>query len=154
MDNKYSSLMLKNQLCYPMYLCSKEVIRRYTPILNKLNLTYTQYIVMMFFWENKTSNVKELGNTLLIDSSTLTPLLKKLENKGYITRVRSTSDERNLILQITKEGEKLKDEALSIPKEMGKCINLSLEETKTLYSLLYKVLSNIEKEEKNDNRGE
>lgn len=151
MDDKYSSLMLKNQLCYPMYLCSKEVIRKYTPILNKLNLTYTQYIVMMFFWENKTSNVKELGKTLLIDSSTLTPLLKKLENKGYITRVRSTSDERNLVLQITKEGEKLKDKALFIPKEMGKCINLSEDESKVLYSLLYKVLSNVEKEDKNDN---
>ena len=149
MDDKYASLMLKNQLCYPMYLCSKEVIRKYTPMLDKLNLTYTQYIVMMFFWENKSSNVKELGKSLLIDSSTLTPLLKKLENKGYITRVRSTSDERNLVLELTKEGEKLKDKALLIPNEMGKCINLSEEEAKTLYSLLYKVLSNIEKEEQN-----
>ena len=146
MEDKYASLMLKNQLCFPIYLCSKEIIRKYTPLLNELNLTYTQYIVMMFFWENKTSNVKDLGSTLLLDSSTLTPLLKKLENKGYITRVRSTTDERNLKLSITKDGEKLKDKALSIPLAIGKCIDLSEDEAKTLYSLLYKVLLNVEKE--------
>lgn len=149
MENKYDSLMLKNQLCYPIYLCSKEIIRKYVPMLNKLNLTYTQYIVMMFFWENKTSNVKDLGKTLLLDSSTLTPLLKKLESKGYITRTRSTTDERNLVLKITETGEKLRDKALAIPSEIGKCINLSENEAKVLYSLLYKVLSNVEKEENN-----
>ena len=148
MDNKYDSLTLKNQLCFPIYLCSKEIIRKYTPILDELNLTYTQYIVMMFFWENKTSNVKDLGKTLLLDSSTLTPLLKKLEKKGYITRVRSTVDERNLVLELTPEGEKLKEKALGVPVKIGKCINLTEDEAKTLYSLLYKVLLNVEKEEK------
>ena len=148
MDNKYDSLTLKNQLCFPIYLCSKEIIRKYTPILDELNLTYTQYIVMMFFWENKTSNVKDLGKTLLLDSSTLTPLLKKLEKKGYITRVRSTVDERNLVLELTPEGEKLKEKALGVPGKMGKCINLTEDEVKTLYSLLYKVLLNVEKEGK------
>jgi DNA-binding MarR family transcriptional regulator len=104
MDLKYDSLTLKNQLCFPIYLASKEIIRKYTPILDKLNLTYTQYIVMMYLWEKKTSNVKEIGKTLLLDSSTLTPLLKKLESKGFITRVRSSEDERNLIIEITEKG--------------------------------------------------
>ena len=146
MDNKYDSLSLKNQLCFPIYLCSKEIIRKYTPILEELNLTYTQYIVMMFFWENKTSNVKDLGKTLLLDSSTLTPLLKKLEKKGYITRVRSTVDERNLVLELTPEGEQLREKALTVPGKMAKCINLTDDEIKTLYKLLYKVLLNVEKE--------
>lgn len=148
MDNKYDSLSLKNQLCFPIYLCSKEIIRKYTPILEELNLTYTQYIAMMFFWEMKTSNVKDLGRTLLLDSSTLTPLLKKLEKKGYITRVRSTVDERNLVLELTPEGEQLREKALTIPGKMAKCINLTDDEIKTLYKLLYKVLLNVEKEGK------
>ena len=145
MDSKYDSLTLKNQLCFPIYLASKEIIRKYTPILDKLNLTYTQYIVMMYLWEKKTSNVKEIGKTLLLDSSTLTPLLKKLESKGFITRVRSSEDERNLIIEITEKGMKLRDEALTVPEEISKCISLSEEEAKTLYSLIYKVLMNVEK---------
>ena len=151
MEDKYEKIKLKNQLCFPIYLCSKEIIRKYTPVLDKLNLTYTQYIVMMYFWENKQSNVKELGKTLLLDSSTLTPLLKKLEAKGYLTRKKSTIDERNLVLELTELGESLKDEALIVPDEIGKCINLDENEAKTLYSLLYKVLIGIEKEEKNGN---
>ncbi len=145
MDLKYDSLTLKNQLCFPIYLASKEIIRKYTPILDKLNLTYTQYIVMMYLWEKKTSNVKEIGKTLLLDSSTLTPLLKKLESKGFITRVRSSEDERNLIIEITEKGMKLRDEALTVPEEISKCISLSEDDAKTLYSLIYKVLMNVEK---------
>jgi len=148
MESKYDSLTLKNQLCFPIYLCSKEIIRKYTPMLEKLDLTYTQYIVMMYFWQNKTSNVKEISKTLLLDSGTLTPLLKKLEAKGYITRIRSTKDERNLNVSITEKGLKLRDKALSIPDNMSKCINLSKEETETLYCLIYKILLNVLKEEK------
>ena len=144
--DKYECLKLKNQLCFPIYLCSKEIIRKYTKPLEKLNLTYTQYIVMMYFWEVGSSNVKELGKTLLLDSSTLTPLLKKLEAKGYLTRNKSMVDERNLVLELTDEGRKLKDLALCIPNEVGKCVNLNEEEANTLYKLLYKVLNNIEKE--------
>lgn len=145
MDN--DPLKLKNQLCFPIYLCSKEIIRKYTPLLDKLNLTYTQYIVMMYFWEKEKSNVKEISKTLLLDSSTLTPLLKKLENKGYITRVRDLKDERNLEVKITDNGKKLKEKAMSIPKQIGKCIDLSDDEAIALYSLIYKVLTNIEKKE-------
>ena len=150
-EEKYEPLKLKNQLCFPIYLCSKEIIRKYTPLLNKLDLTYTQYIVMMYFWEKKESNVKELGDTLLLDSSTLTPLLKKLESKGYIKRKRSNKDERNLIIHLTETGDKLKEEALFVPKEMCKYINLTEDEAKTLYSLIYKVLLDIEKDDENGN---
>ena len=148
MEKDNDSLRLKNQLCFPIYLCSKEIIRKYTPWLEEIDLTYTQYIVMMYFWEKEKSNVKEIGKTLLLDSSTLTPLLKKLENKGFITRVRSTIDERNLEVQITEKGRKLKDKAKLIPEKMGKCIALSEEEATTLYSLMHKVLMNVERDEK------
>ena len=141
---KYDSLKLKNQLCFPIYLCSKEIIRKYTPLLNELNLTYTQYIVMMYFWEVEESNLKDLGKTLMLDSSTLTPLLKKLELKGYIERKRSFTDERNLVIKLTKEGISLRNKAIDIPSKMGKCVNLSDSEAKTLYSLIYKVLLNVE----------
>ena len=143
-SEKYESLLLRNQLCYPVYLCAKEITRKYSPFLDELDLTYTQYIVMMYFWEKKESNVKEIGKTLLLDPSTLTPLLKKLEEKGYISR------ERNLVVKITEKGLKLRDKAVAVPVKMGKCINLSAEEAKTLYNLMYKVLSNIEKENEND----
>ena len=138
-------LKLENQICFPIYLCSKEIIRKYTPWLKELDLTYTQYIVMMYFWEKEKSNVKEIGNTLLLDSSTLTPLLKKLESKGYITRDRSKVDERNLEVMITDKGKKLKAKALSIPEKMGKCIDLSEEEATALYKLMYKILMNVER---------
>ena len=145
--NKYDSLILKNQLCFPIYLCSKEIIRRYTPILDDLDLTYTQYITMMYIWEHNTSNVKDISDALFLDSGTLTPLLKKLEAKEYITRTRSLKDERNLDVTITKKGLALRDKALSVPCEMGKCINLSEDEVKTLYSLMYKIVGNLSKEE-------
>ena len=148
MESNYDSLSIKNQLCFPIYLCSKEIIRKYTPILEELDLTYTQYIVMMYFWEKEKSNVKEIGNALLLDSSTLTPLLKKLESKGFITRVRSTVDERNLDVVVTKKGMDLRDKALSIPDKIGKCIALSKDEALMLYNLTYKILTNIQKEEK------
>ena len=148
MESKYDSLNLKNQLCFPIYLCSKEIIRKYTPMLEKLDLTYTQYIVMMYFWEKQTSNVKEISQALLLDSGTLTPLLKKLEVKGYITRVRSSKDERNLEVTITEKGLELRKKALSIPDNMAKCIDLSKEEAELLYSIIYKILLNVLKEEK------
>ena len=143
-------LKLKNQLCFPLYLCSKEMIRKYSKYLEPLDLTYTQYIVMMYFWEIKESNVKDIGKTLLLDSSTLTPLLKKLEQKGFLERKRNNSDERNLIISLTKKGEYLKIKAKSIPNLMKKCLNINDEESKNLYIILYKILNNIEKEIKND----
>ena len=142
----YEVLKLKNQLCFPIYLCSKEIIRKYSQMLNKLDLTYTQYIVMLYFWEIKESNVKCLGNALLLDSSTLTPLLIKLENKGYIVRKKDKNDNRNLVLKLTKNGDELKDKAIDIPRKMAEYLNLNNEEVELLYRLLYKILTNIEKE--------
>ncbi|MBQ9762576.1 MAG: MarR family transcriptional regulator [Oscillospiraceae bacterium] len=141
MDNqKYVALKLENQLCFPLYACSRETIRLYKPHLDKLDLTYTQYISMMVLWEKKAVTVKELGIALYLDSGTLTPLLKKLEAKGLLTRKRSTEDERNLIVTLTEKGEKLREAALNIPTEMAKCVNLTPEESLTLYKLLYKLL--------------
>ena len=137
------SLKLENQLCFPLYACSKEVIRRYKPILDKLDLTYTQYITMMVLWEYGSINVKNLGDMLFLDSGTLTPVLKKLESKKYISRDRDDKDERNVIISITNKGKELKKQAALVPGEIGKCINLSKEEAIELYRLLYKLLGNI-----------
>ncbi len=142
-EEKYESLKLGNQLCFPLYACSKEIIRKYKPYLDDIDLTYTQYIAMMVLWEKKTVNVKMLGECLYLDSGTLTPVLKKLESKGYITRERSSEDERNLVVSITEEGEKLKDKALSIPPAMGSCVKLTQEEAALLYKLLYKIIGNV-----------
>lgn len=140
----YDNLKLENQLCFPIYLCSKEIIRKYKPLLDKISLTYTQYIVMMYLWQNGKSNLKDIGKRIMLDSSTLTPLLKKLESKGFIKREKSSKDERDLIITLTEKGIKLKSDAINIPKCMGKCINLKKEEALILYNLLYKVLNNIE----------
>ena len=139
-ETKYDCLKIENQLCFPLYACAKEIVRRYKPFLDELDLTYTQYITMMILWESKETNLKDLGNKLYLDSGTLTPLLKKLEAKGYIKRKRSETDERNLTIKITPEGQALRDKALKVPREMGKCVSLSAEDSKTLYGLLYKVL--------------
>lgn len=137
---EYDALKIENQLCFPLYAASREVVKSYKLFLDKIDLTYTQYIVMMVMWEKKSLNVKELGECLYLDSGTLTPLLKKLEAKGLVARVRSETDERNLIVSITDIGEALKDKAVSIPKEMARCSNLSVEEAQQLYSILYKIL--------------
>lgn len=145
-QDKYEALRLKNQLCFPLYLCAKELQRRYAPFLEEINLTYTQYVVMMYFWEKGSSNVKAIGKALLLDPSTLTPLLKKLEAKGYLTRKRSKEDERNLIVELTPEGDALKDKAVDIPQKIGACLQLTENEAAAFYQTLYKVLQNIEKE--------
>lgn len=134
-------LKLENQLCFPLYAASKEVIKKYKNILDKYDLTYTQYIVTMVLWERKTINVKELGECLYLDSGTLTPLLKKLEQKEYIIRNRSKEDERNLLVSISEKGRKLKKKMESVPKEVGKCINITENEAEALYKILYKILN-------------
>ena len=124
MSDKYECLKLKSQLCFPLYACSKEIIRRYKPFLDQVDLTYTQYITMMALWENESMNVRELGQQLFLDSGTLTPVLKKLESKGYLERKRSKEDERNLIVTVTEKGWELRDESLSIPQSMSSCVRL------------------------------
>lgn len=141
--DKYDVLKLENQLCFPLYACAKEIVRRYKPYLDELDLTYTQYIAMLVLWEHKRMNVKELGNSLYLDSGTLTPVLKKLEAKKYISRERSKEDERNLIIAITPEGEKLKEKAVEVPYKMGQCIHLRPEEATQLYGLLHQLLRDM-----------
>jgi len=136
-------LKLENQLCFPLYACAKEVVRQYKPYLDEIGLTYTQYIAMMVLWEEKSMNVKSLGKHLYLDSGTLTPLIKKMEIQGLVTRERSSEDERNLIISITKKGEELKRKAYKVPEQMGKCINITSDDASTLYRLLYKVLGQI-----------
>ena len=143
MSEVYDSLKLENQLCFPLYACAKEIIRKYKPYLDEIDLTYTQYITMMVFWEYKKMNVKELGQKLFLDSGTLTPLLKKLEAKELITRERSKDDERNLIVNITSKGEQLIEKAKDIPIKMSGCVALSKEEAQTLYKVLHKILGSI-----------
>lgn len=139
-SHKYDALKIDNQLCFPLYACSRAVIKQYKPYLDKLYLTYTQYIALMVLWERRSLTVKELGDKLFLDSGTLTPLLKKLESKGLVTRRRSSEDERNLIVAITPQGEALRDRALEIPGEMVKCLSLTGDEAMVLYNLLYKLL--------------
>ena len=143
MRNKYDVLKIENQLCFPLYACSREVIKQYTPFLDEIGLTYTQYITMMVLWERKEIPVKELGQKLFLDSGTLTPVLKKLEEKGLVSRRRSKEDERNLIATLTDEGKILKKKAAGIPAQMAQCLSLEPEETAELYRILYKILEQV-----------
>ena len=145
MQKEYKELRLENQLCFPLYASAKEVTRRYKPFLDPLGLTYTQYITMMVLWDKKEVRVKDLGEVLYLDSGTLTPLLKRLEQKGLITRSRYQDDERALCVQITDLGETLQEKAKSVPEEMRACLPLSAEEMQVLKKLLDRTLSAIEK---------
>ena len=141
--DRYDTLKLENQLCFPLYAASREVIKRYHPYLTQLGLTYTQYIAMMVLWADREISVKELGHQLFLDSGTLTPVLKSLEEKGYVNRRRSSEDERVLIVEITESGEALKERAVFIPEKVAGCVKLDTEEAMQLYRLLYKVLDAI-----------
>ena len=139
-DNPYDLLKLENQLCFPLYAAARATIRLYKPLLDKLDLTYTQYITMMVLWERRSLTAKELGDLLFLDSGTLTPLLKKMEAKGLLTRKRSRRDERSLVVTVTEAGMALREEALSVPAAMAECLTLPREEAMTLYDILYKML--------------
>ncbi len=136
-------LKLKNQLCFPLYACSKEVVKRYKPFLDPLGLTYTQYIAMMVLWEHGDATVKELGRQLYLDSGTLTPLLKKMEAQGLVTRERCAEDERSVVIRLTPRGTELQEAAASVPLQMGRCMSLDTKDMRTLYDLLYKTLSHL-----------
>ncbi len=143
MPKKYDCLKLSNQLCFPLYACAREVMKRYTPYLDELGLTYTQYVALVVLWERKNVTVKDAGILLHLDSGTLTPLFKRLEEKGLVTRSRSQADERSLIVSITPAGEALRDRALDIPSKMSACNALTSEESIQLYKLLYKLLNEM-----------
>ena len=139
-EKNYDQLKLDNQLCFPLYACARQITGAYTPFLKKLGITYTQYIVFMVLWEQDGIPVGTLGRRLHLDNGTLTPLLKKMETAGYVTRTRSSKDERVVIVSLTDKGWDLRDQAAEIPAQVGSCIRLEPEEAQALYSLLYKIL--------------
>ena len=142
--DKYNCLRLENQMCFPLYACAKEVIRQYRRPLEKLGLTYTQYIVMMVLWEFGGMTEGELGKKVYLDSGTLAPLLKRMETQGYITRIRPETNERKLHIELTSKGESLKDIAIEVPGEMEGCLKLEKEEMIQLKTLLYKAIRKME----------
>ena len=142
-------LKLHNQTGFPVYLCAKQLYNKLNELLLPYDLTYTQMIVMMYLWEVGESNVKEASEALLLDPSTLTPILKRLESKGYISRSRDGGDERILTIKATEKGYSLREAAAELPGEVHRIIGLTEEESKTLRSLIYKALDNMERDRKN-----
>lgn len=144
--DKYDSLLLKNQLCFPTYAVANKIVRKYQPLLDKLDLTYTQYIVMMVMWERHIVNEKELCEALRLKTNTLAPLLKRLKEKEYIQVKKDKNDKRNLLISLTKKGEELKEKAVDVPPSIAKEFNLTEEEAIFLYKILYKILDNDNEE--------
>lgn len=140
----YDKLKLENQLCFPLYACSKEIIKKYKPYLDPLGITYTQYIALMVLWEEDNVTVKELGKKLYLDSGTLTPLFKKMEAQKLVVRQRSANDERNVYIRLTEKGKNLRYKALDIPERIGSCIDLPMEEIIQLQKSLQKLLKQLE----------
>lgn len=134
-------LKLENQLCFPLYACAKEVIRRYTPLLEPFGLTYTQYIAMMVLWEHRSITIRDMGRLLFLDSGTLTPLLKKMEKSGWLTRSRQTEDERVVVISLTEKGEQLQEQLSEVPIKMAQCVKLEQQEAMQLYELLNKMMT-------------
>lgn len=145
-DYKYEALRLENQLCFPLYALAKEVVNLYRPLLDEINLTYTQYIAMMVIWEKEKVNVKELGKKLYLDSGTLTPVLKSLESKGFVSRYRSAEDERILIVEITEKGKALKDAAVKVPEQIISHFDISLKDAVFMHKQLYNQLNHLTEE--------
>ena len=141
---EYPQLQLDSQLCFPLYACARKVIGAYTPLLKPLGLTYTQYIVMLELWEKEKVKVGELGHRLYLDCGTLTPMLKKMEESGWLTRCRCKVDERVVYVALTEKGRALREEVKDIPMKVGNCITLPQEEAFELYRLLYKLLDLME----------
>lgn len=139
-NSKYDALKLENQLCFPLYAAAREVVKRYRPYLDELDLTYTQYITMMVVWEQQAITVKALGEKLFLDSGTMTPVLKSLEAKGYVVRKRSTTDERSVSVLLTEQGKALKERAIEVPAKVAGCVGLDANEAIKLYEILYKIL--------------
>ena len=141
---KYDCIRLENQICFPLYACTKEVVRQYRKPLERLGLTYTQYVVMMVLWEFGGMTEGELGRKVYLDSGTLAPLLKQMEKQGYITRVRPETNERKLFVALTAAGVALKDQATEVPRKMEGCLNLARDELLQLKKLLDKAIMNME----------
>jgi len=139
-------LKLDNQLCFPLYALSREIIQRYRPHLDEIGLTYPQYLVLMVLWESDKQTVNQIGHKLLLDSGTLTPLLKRLEQKQLITRLRSTADERVVHISLTREGLDLKNNAKCIPQKLIEELNISATEIETIREIANKILKTKSKQ--------
>ena len=149
MDQKYREAMkLANQLCFPLYAAARNVTGLYTPWLKPLGLTYTQYIVFLVLWEKDGISVSEIGEQLMLDNGTLSPLLKKMEQAGYIERRRSREDDRVVEITLTEAGRALQKKAKDIPSKVAGCIDLPPEKAQTLYVLLYELLDNRKNKQK------
>lgn len=144
--DKYDCIRLDNQLCFPLYACAKEVVRQYRKPLDEIGLTYTQYVVMMVLWENGGMTEGELGKRVHLDSGTLAPLLKRLEKRGLVNRIRPDNNERKLFLTLTEEGEAMKEKAVMIPEAMKGCIPLAEEDMVLLRDLLTRALAGMGQE--------
>ena len=143
MSEKYEALKLDNQICFPLYTASRLVIQRYQPMLKDLDITYPQYLVLMVLWEKDEVNLSTIAEKLQLQSNTLTPLLKRLQQRGFLERKRSETDERNIVITLTEKGKKLKDQACDVPGLLAEQIPLSMEEAKELYRLLYKMIGEM-----------
>lgn len=148
MDQKFDVLKLENQLCFPLYVCSKEIVKKYKPFLDEIGLTYTQYITMMAMWEHEELSVKELGKYLFLDSGTLTPVLKTLEKKGLLFRKRSSEDERVLVVTLSESGKELKERAVEVPFKMQGCISIDEKDAAELYRILHKMMETLNSADK------
>ena len=145
MEYDYHEIMkLNNQLCFPLYAAARNVTSLYTPWLKPLGLTYTQYITFLVLWEKDGISVSEIGSRLMLDNGTLSPMLKKMEQAGYIERNRSSEDDRVVIVTLTQKGRDLQEQVKDIPEQIGKCVTLSQEDAFALYKLLHKLLDTIE----------
>jgi len=142
---KEDYLLLENQLCFPIYAVSRMITRVYQPYLDKINLTYPQYLVMLVLWENSPKSVNEIGKLLYLNSNTLTPILKKLTNKGFVVKQRSKEDERKVYISLTEEGEELKIIAEKIPLEMANEIKIPIETIEEMKNSMWNFLKQIEK---------
>lgn len=141
---KYESIKLDNQVCFSLYAASREIIKLYKPFLDKFNLTYTQYIAMLVLWEDEKSTVKDIGKRLHLDSGTLTPLLKKIESMGLITRYRDVNDDRVVIVELTEKGRLLKDDVTEVPREVACKINMPVDNVMELKKYLDELLKSLE----------
>lgn len=145
MQDYHEAMKLSNQLCFPLYAAARNVTGLYTPWLKPLGLTYTQYIVLLVLWEKDDVSVTEIGDKLMLDNGTLSPLLKKLEQAGYISRQRSREDERIVVITLTEAGRALQEEAKDVPFQVAGCVDLPPEKAQMLYTLLYELLDNQKK---------
>lgn len=143
MTENYDMLKLDRQLCFPLYAVSREIVKKYKPFLDEIDLTYTQYITMMVLWEKQETLVKDLGAKLFLDSGTLTPVLNALEKKGYVTRRRSETDKRDVYAVITETGMALREQAAEIPAKLGTCVPLPPEDAMTLYRILHDLMDKL-----------